>query len=76
MRMSNIFIKLKYFDKTKVMSFMTKDNKLIEEQNAMWNKVNNLLKKKCLIASHEPVHYNRYIKNGIKLHNGKTNTEH
>lgn len=44
-RMSNIFIKLKYFDKTKVMSFMTKDNKLIEEQNAMWNKVNNLLKK-------------------------------
>ena len=44
-RISNIFIKLKYFDKTKVMSFMTKDNKLIEEQNAMWNKVNNLLKK-------------------------------
>lgn len=44
-RMSNIFIKLKYFDKTKVMSFMTKDNKLIEEQNAMWDKVNNLLKK-------------------------------
>ena len=42
----------------------------------MWNKVNNLLKKKCLIASHEPVHYNRYIKNRIKLHNGKTNTEH
>ena len=30
-RMSNIFIKLKYFDETKVMSFMTKDNKLIEE---------------------------------------------
>lgn len=43
--MSNIFIKLKYFDKTKVMSFMTKDNKLIEEQNAIWNKVKNLLKK-------------------------------
>ena len=29
--MSNILIKLKYFDRTKVMSFMMKDNKLIEE---------------------------------------------
>lgn len=43
---------IKCFDKTKYMSFMMKDAKVLQAYNAMWNKVTCLMKK---VLDSEPV---------------------
>ena len=39
------------FDKTKCMSFLIKDEKLLEKYNEIWKKVHNVIKKKNLTAT-------------------------
>ena len=59
------------FDKTKYISFLIKDDKLLEKYNEIWEKVKNSLKK---FFDSEPAYNERYLKAKIKSYNGKTNT--
>ena len=59
------------FDKTKCMSFLIKDEKLLEKYNEIWKKVSNIIKKKF---HSNPVYNEKYIKTKIKSYNGKINT--
>ena len=43
----------KRFDETKYMSFLIKDNKLLEKYSEIWDKVNNIIKKGFEIQSYE-----------------------
>ena len=52
------------FDKTKCMSFLIKDEKLLEKYNEIWKKVSNII----------PVHNEKYIRTKIKSYNGKIDT--
>ena len=61
----------KYFDEIKYMSFLIKDDKLLEKYNEIWEKVKNSLKKD---VDSEPVYNGKYLKAKIKSHNRKTNT--
>ena len=36
----------KDFDETKYMSFLIKNNELLQKYNGIWNKVNNIIKKR------------------------------
>ena len=59
------------FDETKCMSFLIKDNELLEKYNEIWRKVKNSLKKEF---ESEPVCNEKYLKAKIKSYNGKINT--
>ena len=59
------------FDETKCMSFLIKDNELLEKYNEIWRKVKNSLKKEF---ESEPVCNEKYLKSKIKSCNGKINT--
>ena len=57
------------FDKTKCMSFLITEEKLLEKYNEIWKKV-NIIKKEF---DSNPVFNEKYIKTKIKLYNGKFN---
>ena len=59
------------FDKTKYMSFLVKDEKLLEKYNEIWKNVSNIIPK---IFDRNPVYNEKYIKTKIKSYNGKINT--
>ena len=56
------------FDETKYISFLIKDDKLLEKYNEIWEKVKNSLKKEF---DSEPVYNGKYK---TKSYDGKTNT--
>ena len=56
------------FDETKYMSFLIKNDKLIEKYNKIWEKIRNSIKKEF---DNEPVYNEKYLKAKIKLYNGK-----
>ena len=53
------------------MSFLIKDNELLEKYNEIWEKVKNSIKKEF---DSEPVFNEKYLKAKIKAYNGKINT--
>ena len=59
------------FDETKYMSFLIKDDELLETYNEIWEKVKNSIKKEF---DSKPVYNERYLKVKIKSYNGKINT--
>ena len=59
------------FDKTKCMSFMIKDEKLLEKYNEIWKKVSKIIKKEF---DNNLVYNEKYIKTKIKSYNGKIST--
>ena len=61
----------KDFDETKYISFLIKDDQLLEKYNEIWEKVKNSLKKEFYS---EPVYNGKYLKDKIKSYNGKINT--
>ena len=61
----------KCFDETKYMTFLIKDEELLETYNRLWNKVSNLMKKGF---DSEPVYNEKYLKTKIKSYDGKINT--
>ena len=56
----------KDFDKTKYMSFLMKDDELLEKYIEIWGKVNNIIKKEF---DSEPVYNEKYVKAEIKPYN-------
>ena len=60
----------RYFDKTKCMSFLIKDDKLLEKYNKIWKKVSNIIKEEF---DSNPVYHEKYIKTKIKFYNEKLN---
>ena len=40
----------RYFDKTRYMSFLIKDNELLENYNEIWDKVSNTIKKDLIVS--------------------------
>ena len=61
----------KDFDETKYVSFLIKDDKLLEKYNEMWGKVKNSIKKEF---DSEPVYNEKHLKPKIKSYIGKLNT--
>ena len=59
------------FDKSKHMSFLIKDEKLLEKYNEISKKVSNIIKKEF---DSKPVYKQKYLKTKIKFYNGKMNT--
>ena len=59
------------FDETKYISFLIKDDKLLEKYNEIWEKVKNSLKKEF---DSEPVYNEKYQKAKTKSYNDKINT--
>ena len=57
--------------KTKYVSFLIKDNELLEKYNEIWEKVKNSIKNEL---DSEPVYNEEYKKSKIKPYNGKINT--
>ena len=53
------------------MSFLIKDDKLLEKNNEIWKKVRNIIKQEL---DSEPVYNEKYLKGKIKSYNGKINT--
>ena len=53
------------------MSFLIKDEKLLEKYNQIWKKVSNIIKKEF---DSNPVYNEKYIKAKTKPYNGKINT--
>ena len=53
------------------MSFLIKDNELLEKYNKIWDKVSNRIKKGFGIES---VYNEKYLKTKIKSYEGKINT--
>ena len=49
----------KDFDETKYISFLIKDDELLENYNENWEKVKSSLRK---IFDNKPVHYEKYLK--------------
>ena len=60
----------KYFDETKYMSFLIKDDELLKKYNEIWEKVKNIIKKEF---DSEPVYNEKYLKAKIKSYNRKIN---
>ena len=58
----------KHFDETKCLSFLIKDDELLEKYNDIWEKVKNNIKKEF---DSEPVYSKKNLKAKIKLYNGK-----
>ena len=52
-------------------SFLMKNDKLLEEYNEIWGKVKNSLKKEF---DSEPVYNQKYLRAKIQSYNGKMNT--
>ena len=52
------------------MSFLIKDDELLEKYNEIWEKVKNIIKKKI---DTELLYNEKYLKTKIKSYNGKTN---
>ena len=61
----------KEFDESKYISFLIKDDELLEKYNEIWEKVKNNLKKEF---DSEPVYNEKYLKAKIKSYNGEINT--
>ena len=61
----------KDFDENKYMSFLIKDNKLLEKYNEIWKKVSNAIKKE---RESNPVYIKKYLKTKIKSYKRKINT--
>ena len=59
------------FDESKYMSFLIKDNEILEKYNEICEKVKNSIKKEF---DSEPVHNQKYLKAKIKFYNGKINS--
>ena len=59
------------FDENKLMSFLIKDNELLEKSNEMWDKVKNSIRKEFVS---KPVYNEKYLKANRKFYNGKINT--
>ena len=57
-------------DETKYVSFLIKDDKLLEKYNALWEKINSLKKE----FDSEPVYNEKYLKAQIKSYDWKLNT--
>ena len=53
----------RYFDKTRCLYFLIKNEKLLEKYNEIWEKVSNIIKKEF---NTEPVHNKNYLKAGRK----------
>ena len=53
------------FNETKYMSFLIRDDKLLEKYNKIWDKVSNSIKK---VFDSEPVSNNNYLKAKVKSH--------
>ena len=58
------------FDETKYMSFLIKNDELLEKYNEIWEKVKNSIKKEF---DSEPVYNEKYLKAQGKSYNGKIN---
>ena len=61
----------KDFDETKYISFLLKDNELLEKYNETWKKVSNAIKKRFDSNS---VYIKKYLRTKIKSYKGKINT--
>ena len=61
----------KDFDENKYMSFLIKDNKLLEKYSEIWKKVRNAIKKEC---DSDPAYIKKYLRTKIKSYERKTNT--
>ena len=59
------------FDKTKYMSFLVKDDELLEKYNKIWEKFKNTINKEF---DSDPVYNEQYLKAKIKYYNGKINS--
>ena len=59
------------FDETEYMSFLIKDDELLEKYNEIWKEFNNCIKKGSDI---EPVYNGKYLKTKIKSYEEKINT--
>ena len=59
------------FDKTKCMSVLINNEKLLEKYYEIWKKVSNITKNEF---DSNPVYNEKYIKTKIKSYNGKINT--
>ena len=61
----------KDFDETKYISFLIKDNELLEKWNEIWDKVSYATGKEL---DSNLVYNKKYLKAKIKSYNGKINT--
>ena len=61
----------KDFKETKCMSFLMKDNKLLEKQIEIWDKASKFIEKGF---DSEPEYNEKYLKIKIKFYEGKSNT--
>ena len=59
------------FNETKYMSFLIKDDELLEKYNTIWEKVISIIIRGF---DSDPVYNNKYLKNKIKSYEGKINT--
>ena len=59
----------KDFDETKYMSFLIKDDELLEKYNEIWEKVKNIIKKEF---DSEAVYNEKYLKVKIKSYMEKS----
>ena len=59
------------FDKTKYMSFLVKDDELLEKYNKIWEKFKNTINKEF---DSDPVYNEQYLKAKIKYYNVKINS--
>ena len=53
------------FNKTKCMSFLIKDEKLLEKYNEIWRNVSSIIKKEF---GSNPVYNEKYLKTKIKVY--------
>ena len=58
-------------EETKYISFLIKNDELLEKYNEIWNKVSKVIKKEF---DSEPVYNNKYLKAKIKSYEEKINT--
>ena len=56
------------FNEANYMSFLTKDDELLEKYNEIWEKVENSIMKGF---DNEPVYNEKYLKSKIKSYNGR-----
>ena len=61
----------KDFHETKYMSFLIKDDELLEAYHEIWEKVKNIIKKEF---DSEPLYNEKYLRAKIKSYNWKINT--
>ena len=59
------------FDENKLMSFLIKDNEVLEKYNEMWDKVKNSIRKEFVSKT---LYNEKYLKANRKFYNGKINT--